>query len=258
MRACPKCKTPFKSNDVDHCALDGEGLVEAGGPDDPLIGTSIDRYQIIELIGAGGMAAVSCRYATLLTWIHDTVHQSGGFCATGNSGGSSEVAYALAHWGRDSILDFAVPTGGPPMGRMDIGCLDGGDSAWQAQCAAHFSDNQICPGGGSCQYINGASTIDMAYTPETPCTSADATFRTTLLNDSVAAPGADYDYVIPVHFIFGVDDCTEAVSLGMEFATSITSQVTVEAVPGTPHATFSTVAGATAIYQALGSNCFER
>ena len=44
------------------------------------------------------------------------------FCATGYSGGAAQVAYMLSHYGLGDILASVVPTGGPPMARMDRSC----------------------------------------------------------------------------------------------------------------------------------------
>src|SRR2546423_14336929 len=55
MRGCPRCKTPYHS-DVEFCGIDGEKLVDMDV--DPMIGTTIDRYRVVERLGGGGMAAV--------------------------------------------------------------------------------------------------------------------------------------------------------------------------------------------------------
>lgn len=54
-RSCPKCGATFPIH-VEFCGIDGEALLEGGL--DPLIGRTIDRYQIVESIGDGGMARV--------------------------------------------------------------------------------------------------------------------------------------------------------------------------------------------------------
>jgi len=86
----------------------------------------------------GGLRKQSCRYATLLTWIHDHHHQAGKFVATGNSGGAAETSYALTTWGRADILDVAIPTSGPPLGRLDYACVRQASPEWAALCAASF------------------------------------------------------------------------------------------------------------------------
>ena len=84
----------------------------------------------------GGQVKESCRYATLLTWIHDHIHKGGKFVATGNSGGSAEISYALTTWGRGDILDVAIPTSGPPLGRLDYACVAQASPEWAALCAS--------------------------------------------------------------------------------------------------------------------------
>lgn len=61
--------------------------------------------------------SLACRYATVARWIFDTLHQGGKqtlFAAQGTSGGSSQVAFALAHYGLDDIISLANLGGGPP------------------------------------------------------------------------------------------------------------------------------------------------
>jgi hypothetical protein len=203
--------------------------------------------------GPGGMAAAACRYATLVTWVSQRPWQQGPLCATGNSGGSSEISYALAHYGGEAVLDFAVPTAGPPMGRLDYGCL--GDATWEStECPALFADTN-CGNNNQCVYnANNRATIDLAY-PGTPCEDADAGFAQDFLDDSVMSPTADVDYgTTGVHFVYGVDDCTIAVPLGLLHANAITSSVQIEWVSA-PHAVFSTNAGRNAIVSALDTGC---
>lgn len=67
--------------------------------------------------GAGGSKSWACRYATAARWVYDNLHQGGTrtlFAAHGNSGGSSQIAYALAHYGLDEIFDLTILSGGPP------------------------------------------------------------------------------------------------------------------------------------------------
>src|SRR5437870_4156613 len=71
----------------------------------------------------GGLKKEACRYATLLTWVHDHLHKGGKFVATGNSGGSAEIGYALTSWRRGDILDLAIPSSGPPTARLDYACV---------------------------------------------------------------------------------------------------------------------------------------
>src|SRR5271169_1243746 len=79
-----------------------------------------------------GPRALACRYATLVhaVWA-DILGQSASrpICATGNSAGSSAVAYGLTQYGLGSsfgpgpVISMVEATSGPPMGRIDLGCL---------------------------------------------------------------------------------------------------------------------------------------
>ena len=210
--------------------------------------------------GPGGFAEVSCRYATLITYFYEQIHflsETEAFCVTGNSGGASEIAYALTRWNRAPILELALMTGGPPMGRIDHGCLDGADPTWQAECAG------LVPMGAStcgdpfpaCGYEAGAAMlIDSAY-GGTSCATADEGQRAAFLADSAAAPGVALDYPGRTEFLFGADDCTEAVPLGLAYAAAITSPTTVELVASTPHQVFGTTEGANAIRDAVLAGC---
>ncbi len=198
-----------------------------------------------------GLASAARRYAALLSWIHGHLHDQGGFCVTGNSGGSAEIGYALAHHGAETLIDLAVPTSGPPMGRVDYGCL--GAPEWPALCATLSEGSDMTP---SCSYVDSArNTIDQAYAG-TPCTDHDESARARLHADSVLAPDADLDYPnTVVTFVFGARDATEAVPLGRTYQEAIQSQVSYRFVPGTGHLAPGTTAGQKAIYDAIVADC---
>lgn len=72
-----------------------------------------------------GILTAACRPATLLQHVYDTVHERSrdqAMCAIGFSAGAGALAYSLAHYGHEDILDFAVLASGPPFARMDYGC----------------------------------------------------------------------------------------------------------------------------------------
>jgi hypothetical protein len=206
------------------------------------------------MTGTGGARRLACRYATLLAWVHDAVHTGGGFCASGNSGGAAEVAYALAHYGMGDLLDGAVPSSGPPLGRLDLGCAPASDPAWPAECRALGNAN----GCVSCGFVAPAdSWIDQGYGPDVhACAQHDTTWLTTWRDDSVAAPAAVLAYPrTAVRFVFGGADCSEAVPIGRLYAAAITTAHDVVIVPGAPHELPSTAAGATAVADALLAVC---
>ncbi len=208
--------------------------------------------------GGAGLAAAACRYATLLTWVGDELRTDGALCATGNSGGSAEIAYALSRFGREEILDLAVPTGGPVMSRVDLGCLD--SEGWQDECRA-VPDGTTCePAAIECEYSgSNFALIDGPYLPDTPCESHDDDFASTLLADSILSPDADLDFgSTPVHQLLGDRDCTQALPQGVLWYDAVTSEKAQTFVAGTGHSTFGTSEGAAAIRRVLDEECVPR
>jgi hypothetical protein len=190
----------------------------------------------------GGLKKESCRYATLLTWVHDKLHTRGAFVATGNSGGSAEIGYALTTWRRGDILDLAVPTSGPPIARLDLACVKQATPEWSALCSSIVPKGVMectsaCILGTQndvCKQLNTEPSLDQ------------------LLSDSVVHPDALLAYPkTRVHFLYGAHDCGEPVPIGLTYATKVTSEKEIEFVPGTPHALFSTPQGREAIRKAI-------
>jgi len=69
---------------------------------------------------------VSTIRITLAQWVYQNIHHSNTsapFCATGNSAGSAAITHSVAHYGLDSIFAFIEPTSGPPLARLDYGCV---------------------------------------------------------------------------------------------------------------------------------------
>ncbi len=152
-----------------------------------------------------GFAALACRSATIVQWVHDQRYlpmhldpSTGvcGFCVSGNSGGASEIAYALAFYGLDEIIDAAVLTSGPPHAGIEQGCL---------------------PGAGEGDFAFGRASlpyIDSAYGhPDDPgpCAQGDASFADLWRADSVDTGGNDYVHpTTRIEFLLGGQDRTSA------------------------------------------------
>ena len=190
----------------------------------------------------GGLKPQACRYATLLTWIHDTLHRGGKFVATGNSGGSAEIGYALTTYGRGEILDVAIPTSGPPLSRLDYVCASRPSAEWTELCSSLIPAGAIeCKPG--CM-LGPANAVCKQVSPQPTAQQ--------LLEDSVVHPGAVLDYPkTRVYFFFGATDCGEPIPAGLAYATKITSRKSIEFVPRTPHALMSTPEGREAIRKAI-------
>ena len=91
-------------------AVLGEDILAVGG-NEGILALSGPETQEIDLTGKALLPG--CRSATVFEWVHDTVHQGGFFAAQGNSGGNAQIAFSLAYYGLDAILDFANLSSGP-------------------------------------------------------------------------------------------------------------------------------------------------
>jgi hypothetical protein len=77
------------------------------------------------LPGAKSIKAASCRAATILNYIYQTVYdRNGGMCAQGVSAGSGALAYALAWYGASDYLDKVELLSGPVFGDIEQGCME--------------------------------------------------------------------------------------------------------------------------------------
>jgi hypothetical protein len=231
--------------------------------------TAVDRRWVDGWFGQIGLGirTPSCRFATLARYVQSRFASSVPLCATGNSGGSSEVGYSLAHWDGSARLRLAVLTGGPPMGRLDVGCL--GDAAlagWRERCHAEWARTQTeCPASlpPACTLLDRSwaaapRLVDSAFATATHterCTGEDLTARELFLAESVAAPGKLFTYpTTRVRFLVGRADCTEALIIGMLYREVITSAVEESVISGMRHQVAATQAGVTALVNAL-SDC---
>ncbi|MFQ5950454.1 MAG: hypothetical protein ACE5KH_00045 [Candidatus Geothermarchaeales archaeon] len=102
----------------------GGGLYSKGGEvAEEMMSTLVDDgYLLVEVAwrspgiweGPAGSITLACRFPTVAHWVHENLHQGGLFAAQGNSGGSAQIAFSLAYYGLDEILDLANLGGGPP------------------------------------------------------------------------------------------------------------------------------------------------
>jgi len=121
--------------------------------------------------GKEGPQQAACRYAALARFVKTNIVKDKLLCATGNSGGSAELGYALTWQGAGKVLDFALPTSGP-FHRLDYACNGALDAMWTAECATVKAST--CPDCAStgCQLGNGPrALIDMSFGGATRCTA---------------------------------------------------------------------------------------
>ena len=182
----------------------------------------IDSWLLGSAGNEEGHARLACRPATVARWVHDTLHQPGAssaFCATGHSGGAAQVAYMLSHYGLEDILASVVPTGGPPMARMDRSCARADAKNDEKNPGLTFPDwaTRIIDAGFGFFPPGGPQSFAPNEVPPAagPCARDEPSFREKLRQASVAS--GEGDYVHPrtmVWFVFeGIDD-SHAVAMG--------------------------------------------
>ncbi len=204
--------------------------------------------------GPGGMLAVACRFPTMAQWIYTTIQNNSSLpmCTTGNSGGAGAIAYALSNYGSGNILAMAEVTAGPPTARMDWGCM-----CQEGKLPTTCGQGNL----GTCFGKVDAAFWDPAYTPNTYCSSAvegdpppgGATF---FLDDSVEAPNASYNFSRTfLNVVFGGEDTSSAVAIGLDWYDKIISNKAQSCVPDGPHPLPDVLDGAQQIANDLISMC---
>lgn len=148
---------------------------------------------------ADGILAAACRPATLISWVFDNLHgasKTKAFCGTGFSGGSGAMSYALAHYGREDVLDYVALAAGPPFGRLDYGCAPA-TYAGPPRVLCPLLQDAVVPLSDKIDTWENTKTCGAASP------SVDDLLK--WARDSVVSPGADYDYPKTVVDFF---DCT--------------------------------------------------
>ena len=212
------------------------------------------------LTGAGGPRRAACRYATVAQWVYQNIHNSNAaapLCATGNSGGSAAIAYALNDYGMDSIFSMVEETSGPPMARLDQGCAPASSSA----CQPHqFTCNSGDPveNLSSCYTTDEAGIIDMAY-PQPLCKNAvngAPPPAGLFLSDSILGAPARTFPKTRVHVLFGGKDLSAAVEQGVTWFNTLNSPTASQScVSDAPHPIPSVADGAAAIATDIQTMC---
>ncbi|HVO81128.1 MAG TPA: hypothetical protein VMT28_10375 [Terriglobales bacterium] len=198
------------------------------------------------LDGPGGPLLLSCRWATAAKWIHDNLLSANtALCATGNSGGAAAIAYALSRYGEDSIFNFVQPTGGPPLSRIDYGCLC--NTSEISNCAGRLD---ICYGEDAKMFI------DPAY-GNSNCSSGNTVDLHKWKTDSIVSTDGRsiLSFSTRVHFIFGGMDLGPEPPEATIWENAITSPHDAECVASAPHLIADDLAGAMAVANGLIAGC---
>jgi hypothetical protein len=144
---------------------------------------------------SAGILQGACRPATAMQWAYDNVQKGDtttAFCGIGHSGGSAVLAYSLAHYGMERVLDYAQLQAGPPFGRIDYAC----------DPASYMGPpRMLCPENPDAPITLKPEVGTWENTGDCGGTATDSD-RAKWAADSVVSPGADYDYgATPVDFI---------------------------------------------------------
>ena len=181
-----------------------------------------DGYKLVEIAWVepgvweepGGTISLACRSATAFHWVHENIHQGGLLAAQGNSGGSAQIAFSLAYYGLDEILDLANLSGGPPP------CPS------STEGRIHFQQQQQC--------LVGAEGWDES---KEPMLSGD--------------PRLHYPNTI-VRFFLGENEPTAyIIETANAYHAAITSEKSLQIVPNTGHGVPFTEEGTTALITSI-------
>lgn len=200
-----------------------------------------------------GHVRLACRPATIARWVHDNVYKASrttAYCAIGNSGGAAQVSYMLTHYGLEDILSAIVPSGGPPMGRLDLSCIrddPANASLWLRDPSPLIIDQ------GFGFHRDGSG----------PCSRQDRAFRERFQQASVSFGDADYFYPRTfVWFVFGEKDTTNATGMGMTYYDRLIDArspwVRKDVLPNVTHDIKDSLDGSNKIINILVKECRPR
>jgi hypothetical protein len=200
-----------------------------------------------------GLKAAACRQDNLMRRLRaqhhpDPTGNTFPYCATGQSGGAAQLAYALTYHDAEAYLDSVVLTSGPVFADIEFGCKEVDDCSVPGAHPGCYGTEQEC-------------LIDQAYGNEEldcraitmsvgPCEDLDddpdwleQADRDGLVPDMPdPAEMPDHDYPFAVHFVFGQDDGTEAPPHGMKYRAALREgdvdppfKTSCRSVVGVPH-----------------------
>jgi len=212
-----------------------------------------------------GHRSLACRYATLVhqVWVDlldgDTQRP---VCATGNSAGGSAIGYAITQYGMGNpggpgpLFTMVEPTSGPPMGRIDHGCMGPAAPRPVVSCPAGTSISENYGLALAAAYLDPAFYSDVCTIDiESDGEDADPTFfHDSVLSDDFPQP----QYQTFVKILFGSADLTQAVPLGLEWYDAITSPKAEECIAGAGHELPANFDGAAAIVEDVTTFCRPR
>jgi len=141
-----------------------------------------------------GLVRTSCRSASLLQWVYkfyvDCATCSAGlaFCATGNSAGSSQIAYALSKHGLGSgsnpTVDHAVFSSGPVFADLYEGCQPNFADPAQADDYRYLPNSKSLLDLAFGEVGGSGPCSDISYSPSKSCDPSPCNTDTEVLLDA--------------------------------------------------------------------------
>lgn len=186
--------------------------------------------------GTQGPLALMVRAATAFRGIYDnpTLHTQGlPFIICGQSGGSSEVAYVMAHYGAGDetigYVDMAIMCSGPPHGRMDYGMMGAKKPSWSALVSTYRTNGSdtggVAPATLFYDYSMGANATGTNGINPYVSQSADGGLLNMAYEDSV------FNGLAAIHFpktdiraLYGDGDSSGAASVGRVYTLALSGK----------------------------------
>ena len=223
------------------------------------------------LQGPGGVRRLACRYATVADWVYQhptvinpnvTVTTSAPMCATGNSGGSAAIAYAVYEYGLDSEFAMVEPTSGPVMSRIDQGCSPCSSSMTGPVCGSNNTHPDLCYETGDAAIIDEAYRSESQNPPAGICTNAlngnpapNASAR--FLSDSILFDGSNGIQIshTAIKQLLGDADPSNAVPQAKTWQGQVSPAPATQCLAGVDHDLPSFQSGANQIASDIINNC---
>ncbi len=224
------------------------------------------------LQGPGGVRRAACRYATVADWVYNhpgvinssaTLGTSAPMCATGNSGGSAAIAYAVYEYGLNTEFAMVEPTSGPVMSRIDQGCSPCSSSVLGPVCGPNNTHPEMCYEAADAAIIDEAYSSSQSQNPPPgPCTNAlngnpAANASQQFLSDSILWDGTN-PVQIPhtaMKQLLGDADTSNAVPQAEVWQGLISPTPVQACLAGVPHDLPSFQSGANQIVSDITAAC---
>lgn len=212
----------------------------------------------------------------MVNWIWTSILQSDTtrpMCATANSAGSAAIGYALAQYdlglstGPGPVLKLAELTSGPPLSRLDLGCLGANAPVKSVSCPSGTKISENITESDSGQFV------DPSYDGESDCVGSSCTADNldpcgwSIKTGVIQTPALHHDsilsdtdapilsYTTTVRVLFGNQDLSASVPLGAEYYNAVTSTKATACVSGAKHDLPAWASGESQIVSDIKAKC---